>query len=157
MTIRGLESLLAEHPFFDGLEPDYVSFIAGCGSNVTFQPNEYIFREGESADHFYIIRHGSVQLEIFVPERGPLVVDTIAQGDVLGWSWLFPPYRWSLDARAPELVRAVALDGACLRGKCDDDHHLGYELMKRFAPIISKRLNATRLQLLDVYGRGGEP
>lgn len=151
--IRGLETLLAEHPFFEGLRPEHVSFIAGCGTNVTFQAGEYVFREAEPADHFYIIRHGRVQLEIYLPERGSLVVETVGEGDVLGWSWLFPPYRWSLDARAVELTRAVALDGACLRGKCDDDHHLGYELMKRFAPIISKRLRATRLQLLDIYGR----
>ncbi len=151
--IRGLESLLAEHPFFEGLEPDYVSFIAGCGANVKFEAGEYIFREGEPADHFYIIRHGRVQLEIFVPERGPLAIETIGEGEVLGAAWLFPPYRWSLDARALEMTRAVALDGACLRGKCEEDHHLGYELMRRFAPIITKRLQATRLQILDVYGR----
>jgi CRP-like cAMP-binding protein len=154
---RGLETLLAEHPFFAGLEPDYVSFIAGCGSNVVFQPGDYIFREGEAADQFYIVRHGKVQMEIFVPERGPLVIETVSEGEVLGWSWLFPPYRWSLDARAVDVVRAVALDGACLRGKCDDDHHLGYELMKRFAPIIVKRLSATRLRLLDIYGRAAVP
>lgn len=151
--IRGLETLLAEHPFFEGLEPSYLSFIAGCGANVTFQAGQYIFHEGDPADHFYIVRHGKVQLEIFVPERGPLPTQTIAEGDVLGWSWLFPPYRWTLDAKALELVRAVALDGTCLRGKCDEDHHLGYELMKRFAPIITKRLQATMLQLLDVYGQ----
>ena len=150
--IRGIEALLQEHPFFQGLEPDYVAFIAGCGKNVTFQAGDYVFREGEPADQFYIIRHGKVQLEIFVPERGPLAVETISEGEVLGWSWLFPPYRWSLDARAIEPVRAIALDGTCLRGKCNDDHHLGYELMTRFAPIIVKRLRATRLQLLDVYG-----
>jgi CRP-like cAMP-binding protein len=150
--IRGIESLLKEHPFFEGLEPNYVEFIAGCGKNVVFQAGQYIFREGEAANTFYIVRQGKVQLEIFVPERGPLAVDTISEGEVLGWSWLFPPYRWSLDARALDPVHAVALDGACLRGKCDDDHHLGYELMARFAPIIAKRLRATRLQLLDVYG-----
>src|SRR3972149_2530831 len=98
--IRGLESLLAEHPFFKGLEPGYLSFIAGCGVNVTFQAGQYIFREGDPADHFYIVRHGRVQLEIFVPERGPLTTQTIAEGDVLGWSWLFPPSPWTLDAQA---------------------------------------------------------
>jgi CRP/FNR family cyclic AMP-dependent transcriptional regulator len=150
--IRGLETLLAEHPFFKGLEPTYLSFIAGCGANVTFQAGEYIFREGDPADHFYIIRHGRVQREIFAPERGPLPIDTLAAGDVLGWSWLFPPYRRFSDARALELTRAIALDGACLRDKCDEDHHLGYELMRRLAPLAMRRLQATMLQLLDLYG-----
>jgi CRP-like cAMP-binding protein len=156
MTIRGLETLLSEHPFFSGLAPDTISFIAGCGSNVTFQAGEYVFREGEPADSFYIIRHGVVQMEIFVPGRGPLAIETIGPGEVLGWSWLFPPYRWSLDARALELVRAVALDGACLRGKCEDDPKLGYELMKRFARVMMERLQAARIQLLDLYGHGGD-
>jgi len=150
--IRGLETLLAKHPFFQGLEPSYLSFIAGCGANVTFQAGQYIFREGDPADQFYIIRHGRVQREIFVPQRGPLPIDTVAEGDVLGWSWLFPPYRRFSDARALELTRAIALDGVCLRGKCDDDHHLGYELMRRLAPLVTKRLQAAMLQLIDLYG-----
>ncbi len=77
---------------------------------------------------------------------------TVAEGDVLGWSWLFPPYRWVFDAQALELTRALVFDGTCLRGKCEDDHNLGYELMKRFAHVVVQRLQATRLQLLDVYG-----
>jgi CRP/FNR family cyclic AMP-dependent transcriptional regulator len=150
--IRGLDTLLAEHPLFQGLEPSYLSFIAGCGVNVTFQPDQYIFHEGDPADKFYIIRHGRVQREIFVPQRGPVPIDTIVAGDVLGWSWLFPPYRRFSDARALEVTRAIALDGVCLRGKCDDDHHLGYELMGRLAPLAMKRLQAMMLQLIDLYG-----
>lgn len=150
---RGLETLLNEHPFFAGLPQDDIEYIAGCGKNVRFEEGEYIFREGEPADLFYIVRHGRVALEIFVPERGPLVIETITEGEVLGWSWLFPPYRWSSDARAIETTRAVALDGACLRGKCEEDLRLGYELMRRFAQIIMQRLHATRVRLLDIYGR----
>ncbi len=125
--------------------------IVGCAANVRFEAGEYIFREGEDANQFYIIRHGKVALELFTPERGVLTIQTLGAGDVLGWSWLFPPYRWRFDARALELTRAIALDGTCLRNKCDEDHNLGYELVKRFAQIIIERLQATRLQLLDVY------
>lgn len=153
MAKRGLESVLAEHPFFRDLPPDDLAYIAGCAKNVRFDEGQYIFREGEQADHFYLIRHGRVALEIFVPERGPLVTETIAEGEVLGWSWLFPPYRWSSDARAVEVTAAVALDGACLRAKCETDTRLGYELMRRFAQIIMERLHATRVRLLDIYGR----
>ena len=98
------------------------------------------------------MRHGRVVLETFVPGRGALTIETLEEGDLLGWSWLFPPYRWHFDARALDLVRAVAFDGACLRGKIDDDHALGYELLDRFSPVMLERLQATRLQLLDVYG-----
>lgn len=151
--IQSLESLLAGHRFFEGLDSRYISLIAGCGTNVHFEAGQYVFHEGEPADRFYIIRHGKVALETFVPERGPYVIETIGEGDVLGWSWLFPPYRWYFDARALELLRAVALDGDCLRGKCEVDYRFGYELTSRFAEIIVQRLRATRLQLLDVYDR----
>jgi CRP-like cAMP-binding protein len=150
---RGLEELLAAHPFFKDLPPADIALIAGCGKNVRFEPGQYLFREGEPADQFYLIRHGRVALEFFVAGRGPLVTETVDEDDVLGWSWLFPPYTWSTDARALELTRAVALDGACLRRKCEEDVRLGYELMKRFAQIIMARLHATRVRLLDIYGR----
>ena len=115
---------------------------------------DFIFREGQEADHFYIIRHGRIALEISSPNSEPIIIETISEGDVLGWSWLFPPYKWFLDARATKLVRAVALDGKCLREKCEDDPELGYELMKLFSRNIVKRLQATRLRLLDLYGSG---
>jgi len=151
--IQSLESLLAGHRFFEGLDRRYISLIAGCGTNVHFEAGQYVFHEGEPADRFYVIRQGKVALETFIPERGPYVIETIGTGDVLGWSWLFPPYRWYFDARALELMRAVALDGECLRGKCEVDYRFGYELTSRFAEIIVERLRATRLQLLDVYDR----
>ena len=150
--MQTLAALLAEHPFFRGLDPQYLDLIAGCGANVRFQPGEYVFREGEPADTFYLLRHGKVALEVHLPERGPVTIQTLAGGEVLGWSWLFPPYRWVFDARAVELTRAVAMDGACLRRKAEEDLRLGYELMRRFAQIIVERLQATRLQLLDLYG-----
>jgi hypothetical protein len=81
-----------------------------------------------------------------------MTIETIGEGEVLGWSWLFPPYRWQFDAQAVGLVRAIAFDGRCLRGKCEEDHDLGYWLMQRFAQVMSQRLQATRLQLLDLYG-----
>jgi len=151
MTIETLELILAEHSFLKGLESQYIKLLVGCASNVRFNAGQYIFREGEEADQFYMIRQGKVALEIHAAERGPIIVQTIGEGDVLGWSWLIPPYRWRFDARAMELTRAIALDGKCLREKSEEDHSLGYELLKRFSSIIIERLEATRLQLLDVY------
>jgi CRP-like cAMP-binding protein len=151
-TAQNLQQIIAEFPMFHNLEPRFLELITGCASNVRFNEGDLIFREGEQADHFYAIRHGTVAIEVFVPQRGSVNIQTVSAGDVLNWSWLIPPHRNQFDARCLSLVRALAFDGACLRGKCEEDHSLGYELMKRFAEIMAERVRATRLQLLDVYG-----
>jgi CRP-like cAMP-binding protein len=153
--LETLERLLAEHDLFRGLDDRYVTLLTGCAANVRFHDGAFLFREGEPADRFFVLREGRVALEIGAPGHGPIVIQTLGHDDVLGYSWLFPPYRWRFDARAIEPTRALALDGQCLRGKCDEDPVLGYELMKRFAGIALQRLQATRLQLLDVYGHVG--
>lgn len=146
-----LEPILREHPFFRGLDPQYLALVVGCSSNVRFRAGEVIFREGEEANLFYVIREGRVALELTSPEQGAVTVQTVSDGEILGWSWLIPPYHWHFTARAMDDTRAITLDGKCLRGKCEEDHHLGYELLKRFAHILEQRLRATSLQLLDVY------
>ncbi|MBN2227601.1 MAG: cyclic nucleotide-binding domain-containing protein, partial [candidate division Zixibacteria bacterium] len=130
-----------------------LELLVGCASNVVFKAGEFIIREGEDADKFYVIRHGKVLIETHMPQKGTIIIRSREAGEILGWSWMVPPYRWHFDARAVELTRAIALDGKCLRGKCEDDHDLGYEIMKRFALIIAERLEATRLQLMDIYGK----
>jgi CRP/FNR family transcriptional regulator, cyclic AMP receptor protein len=154
MATESLERILGEHPFFKGLEEPYLQLFVDCASNVRFNAGETIFREGEDADKFYLIRQGKVALETAAPQRGSVIIQTLGEGEVLGWSWLVAPYRWRFDARATELTRAIALDGKCLRGRSEEDHDLGYELMKRAAQIMEQRLQAARLQLLDVYGSG---
>ena len=146
-----LEPILAKHPFLKGLEPEHLKILVGCASNVRFNAGQFLFHEGEAANEFYMIRQGKVAIQIQGAERGPITVQTIGEGEVLGWSWLVPPYSWRFDAQALELTRAIALDGKCLRTKSEEDHDLGYQLLKRFAGIIVERLEATRLQLLDVY------
>ncbi|HWP59808.1 MAG TPA: cyclic nucleotide-binding domain-containing protein [Candidatus Acidoferrales bacterium] len=150
--IDTLEPILKEHSFFRGFSAEHVRILVGCASNVRFASGETIFRSNEEANRFYLIREGKVAIEVFVPGRGALTIQTLGAGEVLGWSWLFPPYRWNFDALAVEETRAFALDGRCLREKCEGNHDLGYELMKRFSAIIIERLQATRLQLIDVYG-----
>lgn len=150
--MKDLEPLLREHPFSKGLKEGLIKKIVSCARNVKFGEGEYIFREGEEANHFYLIRYGRVAIEISVPGRTPITIQTIQDGEILGFSWLIPPYHWIFDARAVELTRALVLDGNCLRKKCEEDHELGYEFLKRFSYVIYKRLQATRLQLLDVYG-----
>ncbi|SYZ73088.1 Transcriptional regulator, Crp/Fnr family [Candidatus Zixiibacteriota bacterium] len=148
-----LEPLLAGHPFLKGMDLAHIKLLVGCATNAVYKPGEFIFREGEDANHFYIVREGKVSVETFAPVRGPIPIHTIGKGEVLGWSWLLPPYHWHFDARAFELTRVIALDGECLRKKCDDDLKLGYELFKRFAVVIAERLEGCRLQLIDMYGK----
>jgi CRP-like cAMP-binding protein len=151
VTIHGFEKVLAEHPFFRELRPEHLETVVGCAANVTFAPGEFVFREGEEANRFFVVREGKVVVEVFVPGKGAITIESIEGGEVLGWSWLFPPYRTHFDARALTHVRALALDGACLRGKCERDTDLGYQFMRRFNRIVVERLEATRMQLLDLY------
>lgn len=151
--MEGLERILREHAFFSGFPEDQITLAAGCARNHRFDAGQYLFREGEPANEFFLIRHGKVALEIGAPGQTPIVMSTLGEGEIVGASWLVPPYRWTFDARAVDLVRALGIDAACLRGKCEADHHLGYEMMKRFAPVLVKRLQATRLQILNVYGK----
>lgn len=146
-----LQGILANHPFARGLNDRHLELLVGCASNIRFEADQLVFREGEEANQFYLIREGKVAVELFASERGPINILTVGDGEVLGWSWLVPPYRWRFDAHTIESTRAIALDGKCLREKSERDHDLGYELLKRIAHTIEERLQATRLQLLNVY------
>jgi len=153
--MQTIEDIVRELPLFKGLTDAELELIAGCGSNVQFREGELLLRDGDEANAFYVLRHGNVALETFVAARGAVTIETLEPGEVVGWSWLFPPYRWHFDARALTLVRATSFDGACLRGKCDSDAQLGYDLMSRFAQVMIERLQWTRMRLLDVYGYAG--
>jgi CRP/FNR family transcriptional regulator, cyclic AMP receptor protein len=150
--MENLERILGEHPFFRGLDPEFIALACGCAKNVRFEAGEFICHEGEPVEQFYLVRHGQVAMQVFAPGRGAMTFHTASDGDAFGFSWLVPPYRWTYDAKATETTRALAMDAACLRAKCESDHHLGYEIMKRFMSVLTERLHATRLQLLDVYG-----
>ena len=152
--MEGLDRILKEHAFFAAFSPEHIQLLAGCARNHRFTAGQYLFREGELADEFFLIRQGKVALEIVAPGKEPIVFETLTDGEVAGASWLVAPYRWMFDARATTLTRAIGLDAKCLRGKCDTDHNLGYEMMKSVLSILVKRLDHTRLQIIDVYGRG---
>jgi CRP/FNR family transcriptional regulator, cyclic AMP receptor protein len=155
--VQTLDQLIAQAPVFAGLQSAQLELIAGCARNQPIDAGMMLMREGDPADRFFLIRRGAVALEVNVPGRGPLVIETRHSGDTVGWSWLFAPYRWQLDGRAVEPSQLIAFDGACLRGKCETDHELGYQLMSRFAADLVQTLQATRLQLLDVYGHATAP
>ena len=149
--MRTVEQEIADSGLFAGLEPSQFVFIAGCARFERAEAGTMLMREGDHADKFFLIRQGAVALELHSP-TGPFVIQTLHDGEVVGWSWLFAPYRWHMDGRAVEPCSLVTFDAACLRGKVEQDHELGYQLMRRFADSLIERLQATRLQLIDVYG-----
>jgi CRP/FNR family transcriptional regulator, cyclic AMP receptor protein len=154
--ISGLEELLQRYPFFRDMDAEVRKTVAGCAANERIEAGQYIFREGETADKFFLLRDGQVALEISTAGRRPLIVDTVRAGEIFGWNWIIPPYSWRADARATERSRLLSLDAKCLRGKMESDHRLGYEMYQRFFPVIAKRLEGTRLRLIDLYGHPDE-
>jgi CRP/FNR family transcriptional regulator, cyclic AMP receptor protein len=152
VSVQTIEQYLPAHPFFEGLDEQAIALMAGCAVNVHLRPGEYLFREGEPADTFFVIRSGRVAIEMRRPTER-VVLDSAHEGDVVGWSWLVPPYRWTFDASATEETSAIAFDGQCLRGKCEADPALGYALLQRVVQVMSRRLQSARVRLLDLYGQ----
>ena len=150
--MEAMEPILAEHPFFKGLEPEHLKLIAACATRVQFKANQYLCKEEQEADQFYVILYGRVAVEIFSARRGPITIQTVGEGEVLGWLWFIKPYHWHVDARATEVTRAIALDVKCLLAKCEQNHELGYELMKRYAHSLAVQFRVTKFQLADIYG-----
>lgn len=148
-----LVELVANHPLLSGLPGDLVELLSGCAQNMSFGVGELLLSEGAAADKLYLLRRGRVALEARAPGRA-MIIDILSPGQAVGWSWLFPPYRWSFDARAMDPVGVISVDATCLRNKAEEDPVFGYELMKRFSAIILQRLQSTRLRLLDLYGDG---
>jgi CRP-like cAMP-binding protein len=151
MNTTSIRDLLAVQPVLHDLEPEDIDLMAGCGHNEVFESGTFLATADEAANRFFVIREGTVALELPAP-TGPLMIETIGAGDLVGWSWLFTPNRWAYDVEAIERTRVVVIEAACLRDKCDADPAFGYRVMKRFAHVIVDRLQATRLRLLDVYG-----
>jgi len=154
--LSDVSALLTKHPFFNGLNPHHIRLLTDCSMPIYFQPGELIFREGDPANRFYLIQEGKVALESYVKDLGNTLVQMVGAGEVLGWSWLFPPYYWHFDARATEPTKAIFLYGAPLREECETDHDLGYELIKRMAEVMMRRLQATRRHLLDLNATPGQ-
>ncbi len=149
-TDRVIAETLAVAPFLDGMSAGHLGIMAECAMPGSFLGGEMIFREGDVANRFYLIREGSVALESRVGESNPIQIQTIGPGEVLGWSWLFPPYLWHFDARAVEPVKVLFIYGSRLREYCEDDHDFGYELVKRMAEVMVRRLQATSWQLFEI-------
>ncbi len=149
--MKDIKNLLRLQPFFDELSDEMIEYIAGCGVNKHFGPGDFLCREGEAADEFYVIRKGRIAVLLHHPIQGDLIIKTLKPGQMGGFSWIIPPYIMQFDLKALEHTSVVALDGKCLRKKCEEDYKLGYYLMKRSAVEMNDRLIHSRIQLLDVY------
>ena len=149
-ALQTVESVIADHPFVRGLRPEHLKVLADNAMRMHYDEGQMIFREGEPANRFYLIERGHISLESYRRDEPAVNIQKIGPGDVLGWSWLFPPYYWHFDARTLEPTTAIFLYGTRLRELCEEDHDLGYELMKRMTQIVIQRLQATRKELLEL-------
>ncbi|MCC6552996.1 MAG: cyclic nucleotide-binding domain-containing protein [Polyangiaceae bacterium] len=149
--MEALARTLGDHPFFRDISPDHLEKLASCAHEIAFPAGAVICREGKPATSFYLLRTGRVVLEINAAPRGAVRVESLGAGDVVGLSWLYPPYRWHTDVRVVEPVTAVAIDATCLRAKLDDDPALGYAVSRSLVHQLYERLERVRLQRLDVY------
>lgn len=145
------EQSTQSHPFLSKLDERHRTALASAAKTFTATPGELLAREGEPAKTFYLLQAGHMGLDLHVPGRGLVSIQTVGPGEIVGWSWLVPPHRWQFDCRAVDCVQGLALDAAWLREKCEQDHELGYQLLKELVTVIGNRLAATRVQLLDIY------
>ena len=152
METKSIETRITEQPFFKDLDPDYIKLFASCASEVTFKNGHFLLTQGNDADYFYMITDGKVHIEAEAGDRGQITIENLCAGDILGWSWLIPPYKWRFDALAVEPTSAIAFDGKQLRKLCEENKPFGYEMLKRMIHIITHRLLSTRMKLMEFYG-----
>ena len=151
MMVEDIAELVASHPVLEGLPGDTAGLVAGCARNIAVAKGDLLLAEGEPAETLYLLRRGRVSLEMPCPGQGPLVIDIMGPGTAVGWSWMFPPYRWRFDARAMDPVGAIAIDAQCFRTKLGSDPVFAFELTKRLAFMLMERLQATGSRLMDLY------
>lgn len=147
-------TLLRAHPFFAGLGDSDLALVAGCAREADYASGDYLAREGQLAAEFFLVLEGRVAISLPAPHGERLVVETLDEGELAGWSWLLPPHIWMYDVCAVSPVKVLVMDGWCLRGKCDADPRLGYDLMQRFSRLMATRLAAARMQMMDLYNAG---
>ena len=149
-----LEAQVAAHPFFIGMSAHYIRLLSDCALATRFEKDQVIFHAGETANRFYLIESGKVVLESAADAgSAPVIIDTIAAGDLLGWSWIFPPFIWHFTARAVQPTSSIFFYGTILREYCEKDPKLGYELFKRMSEVMMRRLQRARTELLEAMGK----
>jgi CRP/FNR family cyclic AMP-dependent transcriptional regulator len=153
LPVNDLNDMLANHPFFAGMPTACIERAGALARVVDHAPGAWIARTGNVADAFHAVVDGRAAVELTAAGTDPLVIATLQAGDVIGWSWFVSPYRWRFDVLALDEVRTLSVDAAALRAACESDHDLGYRIAHRLTGVIAARLESTRHQLVDVYGR----
>ena len=143
---------LAAHPFLHGMSRDQLAVLAEAARDVKFPARYRLFEDGGNATRFWLIQSGHVSLDLHVPGEGPVVIETIGMGELLGWSWLFPPYKWAFGAVAVTEMEAFEFDAPTVRERCEADPGLGYEFNRRITRVLAHRLQATRIRLITRAG-----
>jgi CRP/FNR family transcriptional regulator, cyclic AMP receptor protein len=156
MTAMLTEGCLKPHPFVKDCSPEFLNHLEEFATEATFEADELIFSEGEYADRFYLISEGKIRLESGSNGKPGIAIQILGPGDVLGWSWLYPPFEWHFSARAIEPCKVVVLKGASLLVRAEEDPAFGYELMKRLSKHVIQRLQSTRRRLVEEVAHGKE-
>ena len=155
MTGTGSEAIadrVLRHPFFAGVDPTLIHAMVSKAEERTYAVGEMLVREGRPAEEFFLVEDGKVALEVGAADRAVITVETIGRGEILGWSWLVPPYRWRFDARAIKPTQVIAINAASARYALAAHPAFAYQFLTKFLPVVAERLENTRVQLLDIHG-----
>ena len=151
--MSAVRQALTDHPFFRGFEPHMIERLVAFTVARDFARDAVVAHAGTEADEFHLVLSGRAGIEVVAPGLQPMVIATVHDGEVIGWSWFVEPHRWHFDVVALDELRTLAIDAGRLRAVCDDDHELGYRLGRRLAEVMASRIEATRHQVVDLYGR----
>lgn len=152
--MNNIETIIAGHPFWQGLRPEFLPLAAESARLACYGVRDLIFQERRDADHLFLVHRGQVALETFVPGRGVTILQQLGPGEALGWSWLFPPYRWQYSARSVDVTEIVEFSAVALRAQAEQNPAFGCELVSRMAQMLLQRLQATRQKLQEFHDPG---
>lgn len=155
MSSQSIENYLSTREFFSGLDQDFIKFLSDSARERRIKKGDVLFQQGERADKFYLLRKGQVSVQVPALMGPALEIQALGEGQMLGWSWLIPPYRWNFQARALEDSDVLEFDGSAILARCETDPKFGYELFKRFAALMSQRLDAARQKMMDAWNPPG--
>ena len=153
--MESLKTILSEHTVFKDLKPEFNDWLCNCAEKKKFEADKIIFKIGESAEYFYLIKSGKVAVQVYAPPKGTLNIMTLERYDILGWSWLYPPFTYHFEAKTITDTQVFAFDAVKVRNKFSENYEFGYSFLNCFSQIMVRRLAATRLQLLDIFGPDG--
>lgn len=155
MNNQMIEDFLSNHPFFSAMDDNFLKFLAESASELSIKKGDVLFRQGKPADTFYLLREGRISIQVPALVGPSLEIQHLGDNQLLGWSWLIPPYRWNFMARAEEDSTLLEFDGKAILARCEEDPKFGYELFKGFASLMSERLDAARQSMMDQWNPPG--